>query len=74
MHCVQDSLNIKIGGEKIESIGNDCKIKSFKFVSVHFNEFVAWEHHINFNINKVSSANYELNQLKKFRKLFIILL
>ena len=66
MQCVQDSLVIKIGGEKIERIGNDCNIKSFKFVGVHLDEFITWEHHINSVINKVSSANFVLNQLKKF--------
>ena len=65
MHCVQDSLNIKIGSEKIERIGNDCNIKSFKFVGVHLDEFVTWEQHINSVINKVSSANFVLNQLKQ---------
>ena len=42
VHCIQVSLNIKIGGEKRERFGNDCKIKSFKFVGVHLDKFVAW--------------------------------
>ncbi len=59
---------LKLMEKKLKALEMIARLKSFKFVGVHFDEFVAWEHHMNSNINKVSSANYELNQLKKFRK------
>ena len=33
------NLNLKIGDEKIERIGSDCKTKYFKFVGHHLDEY-----------------------------------
>jgi len=65
MKTIEQNFNIKIGDQDVERIGNNCKTKSFKFVGVHLDEYMTWEHHVNHVINKVSSANFALNQLKK---------
>lgn len=66
MANVNPEFKITIGDREVERIGNDCNLKSFKFVGVHLDENMSWEHHINHVINKISSSNYALNQLKKF--------
>ena len=71
MQNVNQDFLIKIGDQSIERIGNDCNTKSFKFVGVHLDEHLTWEKHINQVINKVSSANFALNQLKKILPLNI---
>ena len=44
MHVDFSNFNLKIGNENIERIGNNCKTKSFKFVGIHLDEYVTWEH------------------------------
>ena len=39
-------LNLKIGNEIVERIGNGCKTKSFKFIGHHLDEFLSWVFHI----------------------------
>ena len=60
----QDFL-IKIGDQSVERIGNAFNTKSFKSVVVHLDEHLTWGKNINHLINKVSSANFALNQLKQ---------
>ena len=62
---------LEIGSEKLERIGNDCKIKSFKFVGIHLYEFLSWEYHINHVKSKLSSANYIINSTKNILSLKI---
>jgi len=71
MQNVDQDFSIKIGDQEVERIGNDCNIKSFKFVGVHLDEYITWDKHVNHVINKVSSANFALNQLKKILPLNI---
>lgn len=71
MQNVDQDFLIKIGDQSVERIGNDCNTKSFKFVGVHLDEYLTWEKHVNHVINKVSSANFALNQLKKILPLNI---
>ena len=66
MANLNPEFKITIGEREVERIGNDCNQRSFKFVGVHLDENMSWEHHINHVINKISSSNYALNQLKKF--------
>ena len=66
MTNITPEFRIAIGDREVERIGNDCNQKSFKFVGVHLDENMSWEHHINHVINKISSSNFALNQLKKF--------
>ena len=65
MQNVNQDFLIQIGDQSVERIGNDCNTKSFKFFGVHLDEHLTWEKHINQVINKISSANFALNQLKK---------
>ena len=71
MQNVDQDFLIKIGDQEVERIGNDCNIKSFKFVGVYLDEYITWDKHVNHVINKVSSANFALNQLKKILPLNI---
>ena len=64
-------LKLKIGNELVERIGNDCKIKSFKFVGHHLDEFLSWNFHINHVHSKLASSNYAINISKNFLPLHI---
>ena len=41
------TLDLFIGTEKLERIGNDYNIKSYKFIGHHLDEHLTFEHHIN---------------------------
>ena len=57
-HC------LKIGSEKIERIGKECKTSFFKFVGIHLDEFLEWDHHIAHVATKMSRGNYVLASAK----------
>ena len=58
------NLSIKIGNEEVERIGQDCQMKSFKFVGIMIDEFLSWDYHINHVANKISSSIFALKQVK----------
>ena len=49
------SLKLQIDKD-IKRVGTGCKNESFKFVGVHLDENLNWNHHIKVVKNKVSSA------------------
>ena len=57
-------LKLTIGSEKLERIGNDCNTKYYKFVGLHIDDTLSWEHHISHVHKKLSSANYIINSAK----------
>ena len=58
------TLNLKIGNEKIERIGNGCKETCFKFVGIRLDEFLTWDNQISHVSAKLSSANYTIARTK----------
>ena len=58
------NLSLRINGQNIERIGNDCNIKSFKFVGIHLDEYLQWDAHIQHVRCKLSSANFVLSKIK----------
>ena len=58
------AYNIKLGDTQVERIGNDCNIKSFKFVGHHLDEFITWESHIKQTTAKLAMANYSIARAK----------
>ena len=56
------NLELKINGQTIERIGEECTRSSFKFVGIHLNEFLSWEPHIKHVRGKLSSANFALSK------------
>ena len=38
------NINLHIGQEKIERIGDSCQDKFFKFVGIHLDEHLTWAH------------------------------
>jgi hypothetical protein len=60
-----ENLNLQIGNEKIERIGDDCKTKYFKFVGHRLDKHVTWEHQINHVHSKLAIGNYAIAQTKK---------
>jgi hypothetical protein len=46
-------------------VEKEFETKSFKFVGVHLDETLNWEYHINHVNNKLLSAIYAINQVKK---------
>ena len=63
---VSKDFKLFINQFEIERIGTNCKTKSFKFVGVSLDETLTWDQHINNVNNKLSSANFALNQVKHF--------
>ena len=66
MHVDFNDLELFIGNEKIERIGDNCKDKYFKFVGHQLDEHLTWEHQINHVHSKLASANYAISQIKNF--------
>ena len=66
-----DNLNLQIGSENIERIGDDCKTKYFKFVGHRLDEHLQWDHHISHVHGKLASANYAIAQTKNYLPLNI---
>ena len=66
MHVDFNDLELFIGNEKIERIGDNCKDKYFKFVGHRLDEHLTWEHQINHVHSKLASANYAISQIKNF--------
>ena len=62
---VCNNFELFINGTKLERVGKDFKTKSFKFVGFHLDETLNWEYHINHVNNKLLSAIYAINQVKK---------
>ena len=60
------NLSLKIGDEEIERIGTDYKTNFFKFVGIHLDEHLTWEHHIKHVFSKLSSCNFAIASAKKF--------
>ncbi len=60
-----NNFKLFIDNIEIERIGNDYGTKSFKFVGISLDELLNWNQHINNVNNKISSALYALNQVKK---------
>ena len=65
MPKVNDEFKLFIDNSEIERIGNDFDTKSFKFVGISLDEFLNWNQHIHNVNNKISSAIYALNQIRK---------
>ena len=66
MHVDFSQLNLQIGNEKIERIGDDCKDNFFKFVGIRLDEHLTWSHQINHIHSKLASGNYAISQTKIF--------
>ena len=65
------NLTLKIANESIERIGKGCKSQFFKFVGIHLDEFLDWDHHINHVASKMSSGNFVLARSKNLLPLNI---
>ena len=61
-----NNFKLFIDNIEIKRIGNDFGTKSFKFVGISIDELLNWNQHINNVNNKISSALYALNQVKKY--------
>jgi len=60
-----------IDNKDIERVGTGCKNESFKFVGVHLDENLNWNHHLKAVKNKASSAVFALSSVKNF---FLVIL
>lgn len=58
--------SLKIGGEKIERIGEDMPIKSFKFVGINIDENLSWKHHISKIKSKIAYSGLLIAKSKRF--------
>jgi len=62
--------NLTFAGDLIERIGEDCKVKSFKFLGTLIDDQLSWGHHLSSLKNKLNSANFALAQVKNLLPLF----
>ena len=53
-----------LGGIPIEKIGENCSVKSFKFLGMLVDEKLNWKYHINMLRGKLASSNFALNNTK----------
>ena len=65
------NLNLKLGSELVDRIGNGCKENSFKFVGHYLDEFISWDQHLKHVISKLASADYAIGRTKNFLPLKI---
>lgn len=61
-----EGLELKIGQEAIERIGDDLPTSNFKFLGHVIDEHLTWKDHINHIHSKMSSGNYALARCKHF--------
>ena len=61
-----NGLNLKLGHEVVERIGNGCKDTSFKFVGHYLDEYLSWDIHIKHVTSKLASANYAIARTRNF--------
>ena len=59
-------LKLQIGTDMVERIGFDCKTNHFKFVGLHLDEHLTWDHHINHVHGRLASGNFAINSAKNF--------
>jgi hypothetical protein len=64
MPIFPEKHKLKIGNEYIERIGDNCREKYFKFVGMRLDEYLSWDDHTKHVSNKITSANFALNQVK----------
>ena len=64
MPIFPDKYKLKIGNEYIDRIGDNCKEEFFKFVGIRLDEFLSWQYQTKHICNKITSANFALNQVK----------
>jgi hypothetical protein len=57
-------LDLKIDGENIERIGENCKDKYFKFVGLFLDEHLTWNYHAQHIRGKAASTVYALSKLR----------
>ena len=58
------NINIYLDGHKLEQVGNTCQIKTTKFLGVHIDSNLNWEHHIMKLGNKMRSIIHLLSSVK----------
>ena len=46
MHFDVNVCKLKIGGENLVRIGENCKDKYIKFVGLKLDKFITWDHHV----------------------------
>ena len=65
MTKICNNFELFIDGIKLEMVGKDFETKSIKLIGVHLDETLNWDYHINHVNNKLLSAIYAINQVKK---------
>ena len=58
------NLHLNIDNEEIERIGFGCKEESFKFVGIHLDEYLTFDHHVKYVRGKVAGAVFALSKLR----------
>ena len=58
------NFEIKLGTEKIERIGSDKKVKSFKFVGINIDDNLSWKEHISKMKSKLAYIGLQISKVK----------
>ena len=61
-----DNIDLKINGISLEKISTNSNDKYTKFLGLHVDDNLTWEHHINQVNNKISRALYAIKQVRHF--------
>ena len=69
---LKQSIYFKLfmGNKEIDRLGAGCKNESFKFVGIHLDENLTWNHHGKAFKNKVSSAVFALSKVRNRQAFF----
>ena len=59
------SLKLLIDNKDIERVGTGCKNESFKFVGVHLDENLNWNHHLK-SVKKSTQCSFCFVKCKKY--------
>ena len=59
------SLNLFLNGHKLTQVGHTCEIKTTKFLGIHIDSNLNWEHHIEKVANKMRSIIHLVSSVKK---------
>ena len=59
------SLNLYLNGHKLDQVGHTCTTKTTKFLGIHIDSNLTWEHHIEKVAAKMRSIIHLLSTVKK---------
>ena len=63
--CSFENLKLAINGLPLNRIGLNCDESSAKFLGIHIDEHLTWQHHVDHVNRKISRAMFAIRQVKR---------